>query len=788
MTMLFRKMLRDMRENAVSYLACVSIIAIGLLAYVSMANVRDILTQAKEHFYRDYRFADVFATVQEIPAANLPALRRIPGVAQVSGTMVRDVRVLLPGRADNVALRLISVDLSQPDRLNNLWQLQGLPLQPGSDAILLGVEFFRQNGFDIGDTVTVVINGREHAFTVNGSGQTPDSVYVLKNMADFMPAGATFGAAFVPLDTMRGLFGGMGAFNQLSLSLEPGTAFDDVKADLRTQLEPYTLSSLVAAKDQVSNLMLDSELTQLASFATSAPFLFLSISTLILWIMLRRMVEHQRTQIGMLKAAGYTTWEVLRHYLSFALLVGVLGGLLGCLGGFSLSGYMTALYTTYFTLPGLVNRFSWRYFAIGMTLSVGFSLLAGLLGARSVLRLSPAVAMQPPAPHTGKAVVLERIRPLWAALTVQGRMAMRNLFRSPARSLFTLSGVAMSFALMAAIFSFTDLFDVFVMDQFRYVQKFDLKVIYAQPVDRKAAVSELARLNGVRLAEPLLEVPATLRHGHRHKETVIIANQPDAMLYTVVDKHNRAVDIPEGGIILSQPLADRLEAVPGDLLEIESPYQRGEDLHVSVAGIIPQYIGQNAYMRQDTLLTLLGQGRFATSVLLRIDPAHKQAIKAHLDEAQTLAGIDDIVELQAGYLSMMDQFFFMVWVLVAMVILVGFAIIYNSSVISLSERERELASLRVLGMGLREVQEVISFEQGVLAVVGVLLGIPLTYAMFKGMADGMQTDLYAIPIIINIRMFLYAALGTGSAMALAYLNIRRRLRKLNMVDVLKARE
>jgi putative ABC transport system permease protein len=341
---------------------------------------------------------------------------------------------------------------------------------------------------------------------------------------------------------------------------------------------------------------------------------------------------------------------------------------------------------------------------------------------------------------------------------------------------------------MASIFSFTDLFDVFVLDQFRYVLRFDMKVMLAAPVDRDEAVAELSRMKGVQMAEPLLEIPATLVHGHRSKDTVIIANAPDAELYTVIDKDNGIVTLPDEGIILCLPLAKKLEAEVGDLLELESPYQENKDLSVTVVGIIPQYIGSNAYMSQDALNRLLGQGDIATSVLLRVGGDRIASLKEALLLGKTVSGVDDIKQTQQGYVTLLDQFFFMVWIMVAMVILVGFAIVYNSSVISLSERERELASLRVLGMDLREVQEVISFEQHFLAVFGMLLGIPLTYMMFKGMADGMQTDLYTIPVIINPRMFIYALIGTAGSLALAYLNIRKRLRRLDMVEVLKSRE
>ncbi len=786
--MLFRKMLRDIRDNLGSYLACIAIIAIGLLTFVSMANVRDILVGAKDTYYGDTRFADVFAEVSGIPVGDLDKLERIAGIAAVDARLVRDVRVLPPDNANNVSLRLVSMDLDNPERLNDFWLKEGTLLRPDSRSILLGIEFYDQNGFQSGDDITLIIHGRRETLSVAGKGQTPDYVYTMKSATDFLPAGETFGAAYLDLGTMESLFQTREMRTHLSFSLEADTEFDDVKEALRTTLEPYGMTLLVAQKDQMSNFMLTEEIKQLENFATSAPLLFLSVSTILLWIMLKRMVEHQRTQIGVLKAAGHTRGEVLRHYLSFALFVGVLGGVAGCGLGFALSGYMMEMYSDFFSLPGLVNRFTPVYLFIGMALSVGFSLLAGFLGARTILSLPPAVALAPPAPHSAHRIGLEKLSVLWKQLTVQGRMAMRNLFRNKGRSLFTLFGISMSFSLMASIFSFTDLFDVFILDQFRYVQQYDMKVVLERPAPRREVVAELGRRAEVQMAEPLLEVPVTLRHQHREKGVVVIATAPDATLYTVVDKQKRPVPLPSEGMLLSETLAEQLEVGIGDVLLLESPLTSREDLRVSVTGLVPQYIGMNAYMQQDTLLDLLGHLPMATSVMLRVPEEHRDTLRQALLDGENIAAVEDIRQTLNGYVLLLDQFFYMIWVMVAMVILVGFAIVYNSSIISLSERERELASLRVLGMDLHEVQEVISFEQHVLAVAGMLLGIPLTYGMYKMMADGMKTDIYTIPLIINPSMFFHATLGTVGSLLLAWLNIRRRLHKLDMVEVLKARE
>jgi putative ABC transport system permease protein len=467
--MLKRKMLRDIRENMISYVACIVIIAVGLMAYVSMGNLKNILSSAKDKYYSDYKFSDIFAEVVSMPAGRIDGLKSIKGINEAEGKLVKDVRVLFRGREENVSMRLVSIDHEKKNRMNDVWILDGILPSKGSQGIALGSEFFKENGLGLGQDINVIINGRNVNLKITGIGQSPEYIYAMKNISDFLPSGKDFTVAYIPYNVMENLFQANGSINSIAFMLEDGYTFDDVKDSIEKQLEPYTLLSLVDKEDQMSNFMLSQEMNQLDTTATAIPLLFLSISSVILWIMLKRLVEQQRTQIGMLKACGYKTGEILWHYMTYALFIGISGGIAGGLLGYLLSGYMANIYQQFFTLPGLENEFSMQYFIFGILLAAFFSILAGFIGARSVMKLEPAEAMHPPAPPSGKKVFAEEIGLLWKNLTVQGKMAVRNIFRSKGRSLFTCIGVAFAFSLMAALFSFLDMFDVMILDQFKYM-------------------------------------------------------------------------------------------------------------------------------------------------------------------------------------------------------------------------------------------------------------------------------------------------------------------------------
>jgi putative ABC transport system permease protein len=786
--MLRKKMLRDIRKNVLAYAACSMMIAIALMTYVSMSGMMDTMNKSKEAFYSDYRFAEGFAYVQSMPISALEDLQRVEGIGQITGNLVLDVRVLFPDRKENVYIRLVSVNLQERERLNDIWIPEGSPLEKGQRSILTGIKFFDANQMVIGRKITAVIRGRKVELTIAGKAQSPDYVYAMKDTTDLFPSARDFGIGYISYDVMENLFHAEGTINQVSFTLKNDASFEDVKNRLEAELEQYHLSGIVKREDQTSHFMLKQELMQLEETASSIPMLFLLLSTVILWIMLKRLVEHQRMQIGMLKAGGYSSAQIMGHYISYTVVIGMFGGAVGGILGYFLSSYMVEMYNEFFTLPNLQAEFSLRSFVSGIAVSVLFSGFAGFMGGRKVFGLEPAVSMQRPAPVSGRKIFLENLHLFWKALTVQGRMAVRNIFRSKARSAFTVIGAAFAFSLMACLFSFLHMFDTMIMDNFKYIQKYDARISLALPGKADGLLREIQGFRGVELAEPLLEVPVTLIHGHVRKDSVLMGIKEDSNLYHVVDNHKTRIPVNDTGILLAQSLAGKLGVQPGDILEVECGMADSEDLKLRVIDTFPQYIGTNGYTTTGNLNRLLGTNGLASALLVKAPPEVIENIREKLTLSQMVSVFEEIKETKKKYADLLDQFFFMLYALVVLAILTGFAIVYISGIISMSERERELASLKVLGMTDKEVLQVASFEQNFLAGFGMIFGIPMAYLFNRILAQNFNTELYSFPEVILPVDFIIAFAGTVFSLFMAFLFMRRKVKELDMVEVLKARE
>lgn len=329
-------------------------------------------------------------------------------------------------------------------------------------------------------------------------------------------------------------------------TLEPGADFTTVKDTLQTSLKGYGIQSIIPRKDQTSDAILSNELSSLKATATSLPIVFLGVATIILYTMLLRLIEQQRGIIGILKAFGFTNREIILHYLSYPLFIGSLGGLLGGLSGIALSFPMTTLYQEYFALPGLKSTFSLKYLFLGIVLSLTFSLLSGIKGSLNILRLEPSEAMRPAAPVSARKTKIEQITYLWTKLSSQAQMGIRNVFRTPARSLITILGMAVIFSLMSVSWSMQNMTDKLTTFQFDSVQTYDVKLSLNHPIATNEAVYALAREPGITQVEPVLDVPATLKNQWHKKEVPIMGLTQDSTLYNILDKKNTKLEFPPG--------------------------------------------------------------------------------------------------------------------------------------------------------------------------------------------------------------------------------------------------
>lgn len=788
--MLRRKVVRDMKENKGAYAACIVVIIIGLMIFTSYSVVMDNLTLAQKDFYQKQNFADGFAEVRAMPYREVEKLRSIPGIKDIHGRMVEDVRVLLPDRKNDVYLRLVSFDPSKENPINGVRLNRGLPLEEGTMKIWVDSMFYQANNLKLNQEIEIIAEGKARGLRIIGCGQSPEFIYAMRSGSDIYPDPEKFGIAYIPFESMQTLFLNNNTVDSIVFTLQPGTSYSAVEQELEPKLKQYGLENLYPRKDQTSHLLLTGELKGLQAMSKSIPVLFLSVAAAILYIMLRRMVEQQRGQVGILKAFGYSNREILWHYMTYALAAGLTGGIIGGLGGIALSFPFMSLYQMFFNMPGLQSRFSPIYFVASIVLSLVFAAFAGYQGCKKVLALEPAEAMRPPAPPLATKTFLERATFFWNMLTVQGRMAVRNIFRNPGRTFFVFFGIMFAFSLGGMTWAFKDMTDQTLFDQYEKIEKYSARVSLAAPVEAQAASQELSRFPGVKRAEPMAEIPVTLRNQWHEKIVILLGIPKNSTLYNIMDKNYTTVDPPEDGILISERLAELLDAKPGYTLYLESPIMRNpeEEKSVKVAGVIPQYLGLNAYMELEAAQALIDNGKIATVVMMNMDEEQIPKLQEAYNSSPAVSGIINRNEIFNKTKEMMASFSGSIFVLALFAILIGFAVVYNSSIITLSERSRELASMMVLGMTPGEVLSVITFEQWFIGAFAMFAGIPVTKLMLVGMAGAINNDLYTMPTTLSALAVFAAFFISAASIWIAQRLAARKIRNLSLVEVLKSRE
>ena len=783
-----KKLLRDLGKMKGQVFAVSLVMACGLAMMIMTRSLIMTLETTRETYYQQNAMADIFATLKRAPLSVADQLADLPGVATVETRVVVDVTLDLPGLVEPATGHMISLpDEGEPQKLNRLFLRSGrFPRPDERREIVLGESFATENHLQPGDSLIAIINGRRETLKICGIGLSPEFVFEAR-AGQTLPNHKNFSVIWMNYRALAVAYNLDGAFNDVCIDLAPGALPDPVIAEMDRVLAPYGAFGAYPRKEQASAQRLDDELRVLHSLSVAYPLVFLSVAAFMVNAVLARIVRLQREQIAQMKALGYSSRQVGVHYLKFVGVIGALGTLMGGIGGRLLGAGLVDLYTLFFRFPSLV--FTMDYSALGLALfiSLGASVLGVLTVVWQAVKLPPAEAMRPEPPADFRPSVFERIG-LTRFFSPTFRMALRNIERRPWQAVFTASGLALATGLMVLPGAMSDSIDYLLTFQWNSQQRQDVAVFLTEPASGPC-FHDLEHLPGVIRAEPIRSVPARLRFGSRHRKLSVTGIARGSDLNRLLDSNGNTITMPEEGLLMSEMLAKVIGAGIGDEVEVEVLEGRRPVLRIPIRGLVTDFAGVAAYLDIAALRRLMKEGDTVNGAYLALDHNYWDEFMRSLKDTPRAAVVmvkrDQLAsfrETTGKSIGIIRTLYFVLATIVA------FGVVYNSARIALSERSRELATLRVVGFRLAEVRRVLFGELAILVLVALPFGLLFGRGLALLIMASFSTETVRLPIVINSSTYSIAILVVLTASLLSFTLVSRMITKLDMVGVLKARD
>lgn len=781
------KLWRELWNMRIQALAIAMVIVSGVSIFIMSLSTYDSLYQTRETYYKENHFADVFASLKRAPLSVVKQIQAIPGVDKVETRVITYVNLDIKGYNDPVSGHLISVPQASKGLLNQIYLRTGRLIEQDRDnEIILSEEFAKAHKLTEGDKLKATINGRSKTLTIVGTGLSPEYIYQIAPGAMF-PDYKSYGVMWMARAPLASAYDMQGAFNNVTLTLTKGTNAQDVIDRLDNILVNYGGIGAYARKDQLSNRFLTEELKQLQNMASMFPVIFFAVAAFLLNVVISRLIALEREQIAVLKAFGYSNFEIGIHYSKLVLMIVSLGIILGIGFGIWMGKGMSNLYMAVYSLPFMDYLLEADVIAWAIIISMAMGILGTLFAVKNASQLPPAEAMRPEQPADYKQTVIERLG-LQKHFSQPSRMILRHIERRPLKSALTTLGISMACGIMMVSGFQEGAINEMVEVQYNMSQREDFMVLYSEPTSKRSLYS-LESVQGVEHAEGFRNVSAKLIFEHRSYRTSVNGVEPNSQLTRLLDSNLETINLPQEGVIITDYLSKQLKIQPGDFLTIEVLEGSRPTIQVPVIGTAKQYLGLNVYIQRQTLNRLLKEGNVISGAYLKVDEPDQKLAYSKLKNMPRIAGVvEQKSAIQGFYDTMNDTILFFTFISTLLGASIAFGVVYNSMRIALSERNRELASLRVLGFHRGEVAYILLGEQALLTLFAIPIGFIIGNGLCAYLAMKFDSDLYRIPLIIETDVYAFAALVVLVSSMVSAIMIWRNLAHLDMVAVLKAKE
>lgn len=786
-TTLDRKLLRDLGGMKGQVLVVSLVMACGVAMMIISQSIILSLETTRDAYYQHYRMPDVFGMVKSAPLSLKNRLSQIPGVASVELRVVEGALLDMEGVMEPVKARLVSLPEEGPHHLNQIFLRRGrLPHAGAHREAVVSEAFAQAHSLQIGDRITAILGGHRDHLDICGIGLSPEFVFEAPP-GQTLPDNRHFGVFWMHYTSLATAFDLDGAFNDMCMDLSPGTDPQAVIEEVDRMLVIFGAPGAYALKDHISSKRLGDELRIVRSLALAYPVVFLCVAAFMVNSVISRLVRLQREQIAQLKALGYTSWQVGRHYLSYALVIVTMGSAVGIFAGWRLGHIMLRIYMLLFHFPELQFQLDQKALVMALLVSVAAAVL-GVAGAVWLaVKLSPAEAMRPEPPADFKPSLLERLG-VTRGTSLVFRMALRNIERRPVQACFTIAGLALATGLLVLPGALADSVDYLLTYQWNDHFRQNVIVSMRDPSSRSTQ-HDLEHLPGAGLVEPVRGFLATVNNAHHARRLYILGFTHDSKLINPRDPQGRSIQLPAEGLLISQKLGEVLGVGIGDRIHMQILEGRCDHREVLVSGFMSDFYGMAAYMNIDAVRRLLREGETMTSAFMSVDQARWDDFMREVKNQPKIefasAKRDQLAAFRASTgqsIGTLRELF--LW----MAVIVAFGVVYNSARIALSERGRDLATLRVVGLTKREVAGVLLGELALLVLAALPVGLVFGKILATFVIGAVSNESVRLPQLINPSTYASSVLVVLAAAGASFALIGFMLNKLDLVSVLKARD
>jgi len=397
--------------------------------------------------------------------------------------------------------------------------------------------------------------------------------------------------------------------------------------------------------------------------------------------------------------------------------------------------------------------------------------------------MHPAEAMRPPMPPTGHHSLLGVVLPFVSQLPSILKLPLRNSFRSIRRSFFMATGVASAVALILVSMSFVDLLDVFWL-HFESVQNYDAKVIF-EDMGTTTTVSSIEHLQGIKEAEPVLELPYRLQVGELASDSSIMGLMEGSSMYTLMTPEGSQTTVARDGVLLSLSLDNKLDAEVGDTVHMEPIVGYVGKTEKRLSGFIDEPLGGKAFMPLKEVQDMLRMPGAVTSVFVRFDSAPSATLLKRIYNLPGVSSIEFAGGVRQFFEDMLGLFWAFIGVMLAMGFALGMAIIFNGATINVLERRREIAIMRAVGMGRRRLGFILTLENMLIGILGIAIGLPSGFYIANYFMSQVSSEMMTMTAVIYPRSYVIACLSALVILLVSQIPAIRHVSRMSLPTVTK---